>query len=142
QVRAEEVESEGEQDAEQHDQLQAEMDEPGTDGRQGEYLAREIDLLDESTVARDGNGGRAEGCPEQVPRHEAGEEVEGEVGDAGLQELPEDDPVDHQQEQRSGERPQEAEGRVLVLDLELFAHQVHEQLAETPDIGDRGPKAE
>src|SRR5205807_2242170 len=142
QVGAEEVEAEHQKGAEEHDQLQDEVHKAGADGGQGEDLAREVDLLDQPPVAGDRDRGCPQGGAEEVPSHQAGEEVEGEVGDARLQELPEDDPVDHQEEQGPGQRPQEAEGRVLVLDLQLLAYEVHQQLAELPDLPDGGAEPE
>src|SRR5205807_753548 len=86
-------------------------------------------------------GGRAQGGGEQVPRHQPREEVEGEIGDPGAEELAEDQPVDHQQEQRPGQGPQEAQGGVLVLHLQFLAYEVDEKLAEGPDVPNRGPEA-
>ena len=52
-----------------------------------------------------------------------------------LQEDAEDDGVDDQRQGRREHRPEEPEERVLVLDLDLGADQVDQQLAATPDLG-------
>ena len=48
----------------------------------------------------------------------------------------EDDEVDGQRHGRRDHRPHQAEHRVLVLDLDLGAHQVDQQLARQPDLAE------
>jgi hypothetical protein len=110
--------------------------EPRSDRRQGQDLPGEVDLLDQPGVVDDRPGGGVDRRAEQVPRHQAGEEVEGVVGDVRAEELPEHQPVDHQQAQRPEERPQEPQEGVLVLDLELLGHERPEELAVGPDLAD------
>ena len=78
---------------------------------------------------------------EEVPHQHGREHVDDEVGDAVGQEVGEQDVEDGQGEGRVEHRPQEPEDRVLVLDLDLLAHQEDEQLAGPPQLTQAQPDA-
>ena len=112
------------------------MDEGGAHRGEDEDLPGERDLLHDGRVPHDGAGGRREAGREEVPDEEPGQQVDGEERDAVLQDQLEHDVEDDQVQRRVQHRPDEAERAVLVLDLQLLADQLDQQLPEAPDLAE------
>src|SRR6476620_2827263 len=123
---------EDQQRDEQHDQLQEEVDDGGTDRCERQDLAWKPDLAHEARIADDGDGGTTETGGKEVPREETGEQEDGEVRNLDLQDDLENNVEDHEVQRRVEQRPEEHEGAVLVLDLQLLAGEVHQELAVGP----------
>ena len=128
---------------EQHDELHAEVEERRPGAREREDLPRQVDLLDQARVRDDGARAADGDLLEESHRGQAGEDEDREVGDAagGAEEVPEHDEVDGELHQRPRQRPEESEGGVLVLRLEIAAHEEPEHLAVVGDVADGAPDA-
>jgi hypothetical protein len=72
--------------------------------------------------------------PVQVPQQQSGEEVDDEVRHLVVEEDGEHEEVDRQRHGRSDHGPHQAEDGVLVLDLDLGADEVDQQLTGEPDL--------
>jgi hypothetical protein len=123
----------------QDDQLDAEVEERRTDAREGEDLAGEVDLLDQTGVADDRGGAARDDLAEQPVCRQPGEDVDREVRDTAFrtEELADDDVVDRQLGERADERPHESECAVLVTGLEVSTNEETEHLAMGEDLTDR-----
>ena len=124
----------GDHEDDQHDHLEEEEDAGRSHCRQGEDLAGERDLLHDAGVvhhdARAGEHTEREEVPQQQPGEEEDDEVRHLVAEHDL----EHDVVDGQRHGRGDHRPHQPEHRALVLDLDLGADQVDQQLAGEPDL--------
>ncbi len=123
------------------DGLKEEEDAGRADGGQGEDLPGERDLLHEPRVVDHHPGGRLHPHLKEVPDQQAREEEDDEVGHAVLRDELKDDEVDGQRHGRRDHRPDQTEDGVLVLDLDLGADQVDEELARAPDVRHPPPDA-
>ena len=109
--------------------------------------ASDQDLAGERHLLHDAGVGHHRVVPlstrrlEEVPDEHGREHVDDEVGDAVGQEVGEQDVEDGQGQRRVEHRPQEAEDRVLVLDLDLLADQEDEQLPGPPQLAQPQPDA-
>ena len=124
---------EREQENDEHDALQEEVDERGADRGQGEDLAGKRPSSRSTCRPPPILWLRKRGG-EQVPYEDAARQIDGEVRDPVLQDELEDDVIHRQRRRRVQHRPEEPEDALLVLDLQLFAHQPEEQLSIAPDV--------
>jgi hypothetical protein len=112
----------------QHDHLQPVVDERHADRRERQDLARERDLLDQVRVVDHRPRTSQRGGREQVPRQQAREEVDGVVRQP-IAEHTRDEREHGQVHEGIQQRPDRAEHRGHVLDLQLLADQVGQDLA-------------
>ncbi len=133
---------EGDHEADHDERLVEEVDEGRAHRGQHQDLAGEGHLLHDAGV--DHHRGRAaEQCRlVEVPDEHGREHVDDEVGDPVGEEVGEQDVEDGQGEGRVEHRPQEAEDRVLVLDLDLLADQEDEELPGPPHLDQPEPDAD
>ena len=103
--------------------------------RQGEDLARHVDLLHEPRVRDDRPSPPDSDLLKKSHRGQAREDEDGEVGNATgcLEKLSEDDEIDGQLHERACESPQESQRRVLVSRLEIT---LDEQVEHVPLVDD------
>src|SRR3974390_684452 len=118
----------------QHDGLEQEEAAGRADRGQRQDLPGERDLLHDAAVGDHGAGAREHAELKEVPQQQAGEEEYDEVRDAVLEDDGEHDPVDRERHGRGQHRPEDAQHRVLVLDLDFRADEVGDQLAREPQL--------
>ena len=133
---------------EQHDEGDAEVDQPREHGRDGDDEAREVDLGEQVGVAHEAQSRSVTGAGEEVPGQQAAE-AEDRVRArrrAGLlipQRLVEDDREDDHREERLQHGPGDAQHRLLVADEDVAPGEEVEQLAVLPELAqlERRPAA-
>ncbi len=112
-----------------HQALEEEEDAGGPDRGEGQDLPRERHLLHDPGVVHHDAGTGQDAQLEEVEQEQTGEQEDHEVRHLVAEHDLEYEEVDRQRHGRSHHRPDEAERRVLVLDLDFGADQVDQELA-------------
>src|SRR5215472_16490628 len=119
-----------------HHQADGKVHQPGENGRNGENEAREINLGDELLAFYDDVGGRSEGRSEIGPGNKRGEIKNGIRKAVGRKfgEAPEEKSENEHVEDWLQDDPEDADGSLLVADLDVAPNKEIEQLAVGPDF--------
>src|SRR6267143_5959544 len=120
------------------DEADGEVHKAGKRGRNGKNEAREINLGDEPLVVDDDVGGHLEGVGEIGPGDESGE-VEDGIGEAvggELGEAAKKESEDEHVENGLQDDPEDADGGLLVADLDIAPDEEVKQLAVCPDFAE------
>jgi hypothetical protein len=130
-----------EDEQQQNAGLEREVHEGDSHGRERQDLVRERHLLHQVRVVDHRTGAAAHRGGEQVPGEQAREQVHRIVRDARAEHA-RDEGEDRQIHDRVQERPEGSEDRGRVLDLELAADEVQQDLAPGEDLAGAGAGAE
>ena len=125
-------------DDSENDAADGEIDEAGKDGRDGKNQAGEIDFGDDALIFDDDVGGSLEGSGEVSPRDE-GSEIENGIGEAErgeFGEAPEEQSENEHGEERLEDNPGDANGRLLVADLDVAPNEEEEEFAILPKFSE------
>ena len=127
----------GEVDDEQDREHRREADEVRADDGERNELAREARLPDQVRVVEHRPARRLQRRRDERPDGEPREQEQRVVAAVRERRVPddaEDEQVDGHQQQRVGDRPDDAQRRAAVLRLEVAAEEVAEQLAVAVDV--------
>ena len=111
--------SQGEEEGEEDEVGEKQLDQLEEDRGEGQNLPGEVDLLDQPPVVHDRGEGGGEGRGDEGPGKEGREEKEGEVVDLDPDDQLKGDGVDQNHEQGVEEGPEKAQGRPLILQLQV-----------------------
>ena len=126
----------------QHRALEREVHERRADRGKREDRPREVHLLDEVGVVDHGPHRARRRRRVEVPREESRQQVDGKMRHVVVQHDREDEREHPEEDERVDHRPHGAEHRRRVLDLQLLADDVQEDLAEPPELPEPRPPVE
>src|SRR5262245_17119560 len=124
-----EVMSEGEHDDRQRHKRDEQVDDAGEHCGEDEDGLGDVYLLDDRRVTPEACGRPRRRLREEVPQHQRRQDVDGEVLDRHAQDVGEHEGEDAHEEERMEHRPQDAQRRALVADLQVARDQLAQEAA-------------